>query len=104
MGQDLMNPPGVEGWHGGQDCIESGTLVERINFASEHIGNDETPGVKNIIGNVDTSDPEQLIDSCLDHLGAISINEDTRASILRFVDKCDPDKGFIDEALILIVL
>jgi len=104
MGQDLMNPPGVEGWHGGQDWIESGTLVERINFASEHIGNDETPGVKNIIGNVDTSDPEQLIDSCLDHLGAISINEDTRASILRFVDKCDPDKGFIDEALILNVL
>ncbi len=104
MGQDLMNPPSVEGWHGGQDWIESGTLMERINFASEHIGNLDAPGVKTIIGAINTNDPEQLIDSCLDHLGAISINEDTRASILRFVDKSNSDKRVLDEELSLNVL
>ena len=104
MGQDLMNPPSVEGWHGGQDWIESGTLMERINFASEHIGNLDAPGVKTIIGAINTNDPEQLIDSCLEHLGAISINEDTRASILRFVDKSNSDKRVLDEELSLNVL
>ena len=33
MGMDLMNPPTVEGWHTGHEWIDSGTLVERINFA-----------------------------------------------------------------------
>ena len=32
MGMDLMNPPTVEGWHTGHEWIDSGTLVERINF------------------------------------------------------------------------
>ena len=32
MGQDLANPLTVEGWHTGQEWIDSGTLVERINF------------------------------------------------------------------------
>ena len=29
MGQDLLNPPTVEGWHTGKEWIDSGTLVER---------------------------------------------------------------------------
>ena len=33
MGQDLMNPPSVEGWHTGKEWIDTGILVERINFA-----------------------------------------------------------------------
>ena len=39
MGQDLMNPPTVEGWHTGREWIDSGTLVERINFVSDQVGN-----------------------------------------------------------------
>ena len=46
MGMDLMNPPTVEGWHTGREWIDSGTLVERINFAAEWLGNTETPGVQ----------------------------------------------------------
>ncbi|GIT44037.1 MAG: hypothetical protein Ct9H300mP11_19730 [Chloroflexota bacterium] len=38
MGMDLMNPPTVEGWHTGREWIDSGTLVERINFASDLLG------------------------------------------------------------------
>ncbi|PKB79203.1 MAG: hypothetical protein BZY88_14585, partial [SAR202 cluster bacterium Io17-Chloro-G9] len=49
MGMDLMNPPTVEGWHTGREWIDSGTLVERINFASEFLGNTEMPGIKDIV-------------------------------------------------------
>ena len=31
MGQSLLNPPTVEGWHTGSEWIDSGTLSERIN-------------------------------------------------------------------------
>ena len=43
MGQDLMNPPTVEGWHTGGEWIDSGTLVERINFAADQVGNLDLP-------------------------------------------------------------
>src|SRR5712691_2414884 len=46
MGMDLMNPPTVEGWHTGQEWIDSGTLVERINFASSYLGQTDLPGVR----------------------------------------------------------
>jgi uncharacterized protein (DUF1800 family) len=46
MGMDLMNPPTVEGWHTGHEWIDSGTLVERINFASQYLGRTDLPGVK----------------------------------------------------------
>jgi len=33
MGQDLLNPPSVEGWHTGKEWINSGSLMARINFS-----------------------------------------------------------------------
>ncbi len=45
MGQQLNNPPSVEGWHQGTAWIDTGTLVERINFASEQFGDVSKPGV-----------------------------------------------------------
>ena len=38
MGQDLLNPPSVEGWHTGKEWIDTGCLVERINFAAQQVG------------------------------------------------------------------
>src|SRR5262249_21154248 len=32
MGQGLFQPPSVEGWHEGLEWIDSGTLLERVNF------------------------------------------------------------------------
>ena len=31
MGQEILNPPTVEGWHTGMEWIDTGNLVERIN-------------------------------------------------------------------------
>jgi uncharacterized protein (DUF1800 family) len=33
MGQDLLNPPDVNGWKGGDSWISTTTLIERFNFA-----------------------------------------------------------------------
>ena len=44
MGQELYNPPSVEGWHSGQEWIDSGTLVERVNFLAGVVGDVTKPG------------------------------------------------------------
>ena len=43
MNQDLLNPPSVEGWHTGREWIDSGSMVERINFVADELGNVSIP-------------------------------------------------------------
>ena len=90
MGQDLMNPPTVEGWHTGQEWIDSGTLVERINFTADQIGNVNLPGVKDIIARLSSegiNQPEALVDRCLDMLGAYSLPDETRGYLVEHIAK-----------------
>ena len=86
MGQDLMNPPTVEGWHTGREWIDSGTLVERINFTADAVGNTSHPGIQSIIQRLASRGPtistEQLVDGCLDMLGAYELTEVTRNELL----------------------
>jgi uncharacterized protein (DUF1800 family) len=49
MGQDLLNPPSVEGWHTGKEWIDTGCLVERANFGAKQLGDISKPGVQRII-------------------------------------------------------
>ena len=46
MGQYLNNPPSVEGWHQGTDWLDTGTLVERVNFATQQLGDAQNPASK----------------------------------------------------------
>lgn len=89
MGQDLMNPPSVEGWHSGIEWINSGTLMKRTNFMSEMIGDYSRPGVKKIIDRVSSvsSNPEDVVDSCLDVMGPLTITEKTRAELIEHVSQ-----------------
>jgi hypothetical protein len=85
MGQDLLNPPSVEGWHTGKEWINSGSLMARINFVAELIGDPSLPGVRAIINRLKakgTLSPEQLVDGCLDLLGPVEIGSDTRQELL----------------------
>ena len=86
MGQDLMNPPTVEGWHTGREWIDSGTLVERINFVADLVGNMELPGVKLIVDRLSsgasTMSPEEFVDGCLDLMGPVEVSEKTRGSLI----------------------
>ena len=49
MGQEILNPPSVEGWHTGSEWIDTGSLVERINSAALEVGDVKQPGVRDII-------------------------------------------------------
>ena len=87
MGQQLFNPPSVEGWHEGEEWVDSGTLVERVNFASSYLSDLEQPGVRSIIDRLGRVDggllrPEQVVDGCLDLVGPITVQEETRRSLI----------------------
>ena len=86
MGQELMNPPTVEGWHTGKEWIDSGTLVERINFTADQVGNTDLPGIRYIVNRLGsegpTMSPERLVDGCLDMLGAYELAEETRTKLV----------------------
>src|SRR5918999_186017 len=91
MGQDLANPPTVEGWHTGQEWIDSGTLVERINFTADQMGNIALPGIRAIIERLGaegpTLTPERLVHGCLQLLGHYELPEDTRSMLLEHLQK-----------------
>jgi hypothetical protein len=85
MGQDLLNPPSVEGWHTGREWINSGSLMARINFMAEKIGNTSLPGVRAIVDRLKARgslSPEQLVDGCLDLLGPLHVAGDTKQELL----------------------
>ncbi|MDE2937781.1 MAG: DUF1800 domain-containing protein [Chloroflexota bacterium] len=90
MGQDLMNPPTVEGWHTGGEWIDSGTLVERINFAADQVGNLDLPGVQDMVARVGSqgaATAEQVVDRCLELLGAYELADDTREQLIAHVGR-----------------
>ena len=88
MGQQLLNPPTVEGWHTGKEWIDGGTLNERINFAVEHFGDEDNPGVQNIVDRLGDSggslSPEEFTSQCLDLLGPLDVGYQTRETLLEY--------------------
>ena len=87
MGQDLMNPPTVEGWHTGREWIDSGTLVERINFAAEMLGNTELEGVQGLVNRLmargDTMTPRAVRRGLPGHgPGPVQVTDDTHAQLV----------------------
>ena len=85
MGQDLLNPPSVEGWHTGPEWINSGSLMARINFVAGLVGDPSLPGVRAIIDRLKTKgslSPEQLVDGCLDLLGPVQVSPETRKELV----------------------
>ena len=94
MGQELLNPPTVEGWHTGREWIDSGALVERINFASDQVGDLSKPGVQRIVQRLSTDGsaltPEQMVDGCLDLAGPVVVSESRRRELVAAVALAGP--------------
>ena len=85
QGQAILNPPSVEGWHTGHEWIDSGALLQRINFAADRIGDPNLPGVQNIVERLShqgTLSPMELVDGCLDLLGPITVAEGTHSQLV----------------------
>ncbi len=85
MGQDLLNPPSVEGWHTGAEWINSGSLMSRINFTADMFGDVNRLGVQDIITRLKaqgTLTPEALVAGCLDLMGPLQVGDETQAELL----------------------
>src|SRR3954470_8254938 len=86
MGQTLMDPPTVEGWHTGKEWIDGGTLTERINFAVSQISDMKKPGPQLIIRKLEELDrplgAEELVDTVLDLVGPLEVQPETRAALV----------------------
>ena len=87
MGQELLNPPSVEGWHTGREWINSGALMNRVNFVADQVSNTELPGVRDIARRIAESNgaamtAEDLVDKCLDLIGPLPVSEETRRELV----------------------
>ena len=84
MGQDLLNPPSVEGWHTGQEWINSGSLMRRINFTADMVGDVSRPGVQAIVNKLRAQGDitsEAFVDTCLDLMGPLEVSGETREEL-----------------------
>ena len=87
MGQDLLNPPSVEGWHTGAEWINSGSLMRRVNFTADLVGDISRPGIENMISRLKSQGsqtPEQLVDGCLDLMGPLEIASESHQELVDY--------------------
>ena len=89
MGQHLTNPPSVEGWHEGEEWIETGALVERVNFAAEQLGNLEMPGVLSMVDQIlfEAKSGENIPELCLKQMGSLDAKESIMSMLQETVEK-----------------
>jgi len=97
MGQTLMDPPTVEGWHTGKEWIDGGTLTERVNFAASQVGDVSKPGPRAIISRLEEFGrplgAEEFVDSILDLVGPLQAQDATRQALIDLAAK-DGDLDF----------
>lgn len=63
--------------------------MERINFASKQIGDATKPGIQSMVNRISAdmtgaTSPERLVDACLEAVGALDVEEDTRRVLVDF--------------------
>lgn len=93
QGQELLNPPSVEGWHTGAEWINSGTLMKRVNFAAGMLGDLSRPGIRALLQRLKAQgdlSPEQLVDNCLDLLGPLDVLPETRQRLVEHASEGGP--------------
>lgn len=90
MGQDLLNPPSVEGWHSGEEWIDSGNLIERINFMTHMVGDLERPGVRQMVENLRSKgnlQPTEFVDATIHLIGSPRVGEESRKELVDHASK-----------------
>ena len=84
----------VEGWHEGKEWGDTGTLIERINFSSEQLGDYKNPGVEKIVDTlvlegVELISAEEIVAKCLEHLGYLEVSDETRDVLVEYAKEID---------------
>ncbi len=85
MGQEILNPPTVEGWHTGREWVDTGTLVERVNSATLEMGDPSKPGIQAIINTLKNKgpalSPKEFVATCLEEVGCLTVSAGTLESL-----------------------
>ena len=103
QGQELLNPPSVEGWHTGPAWIDAGALMRRVNFAAGVLGDTSLPGVRVMIDRVRSFGaitPQQTIAACLDAIGPLMVSDATLRELLTHALKAGDLAWDSDEAVV----
>jgi hypothetical protein len=88
-----MAPPSVEGWQGGQEWINTGAYVHRVNFASRVLNDPDRPGIRAIIDRVreaaggESISPARLVNLCIEILGPLDVLDSTRSGLVDYASK-----------------
>ena len=93
MGQDLLAPPTVKGWDGGENWINTSTLLARINFAdvisrSRQMFGGSFPSALEFMQQHALT-PEGWVDYLADTLGPLPITAATRQTLIAYVQSSD---------------
>ncbi len=100
MGQRLMDPPTVEGWHTGKEWIDGGTLTERINYAVDMVKDADKPGTRHVIDTIAASgervSPEQFVHTLEELSGYVGLTPETRDELVKLA-KAEGDLTFSAE-------
>ena len=91
MGQKLLDPPTVEGWHTGKEWIDGGLLTSRVNFAVREVSDASKPGIQDLIGRLKASNgsslsAEAFVDQCLDYVGPLPVGDTTKQYLTEFAE------------------
>jgi hypothetical protein len=93
MGQKLLDPPTVEGWHTGGEWIDGGNLTERVNFAVDEIGEGLAPGIQSLIQRMKDSEAfgsaESLVNAVLTETGSAEVSDQTREALIDFANDAE---------------
>ena len=91
MGQGLLRPPSVEGWHEAEEWIDCGSLVERVNFVAKEFRDSSQPGIKKLldsfIGHNQNISSQDLIDRCTSLIGYVNLESKTKESLLKHIER-----------------
>lgn len=94
MGQKLLDPLTVEGWHTGHEWIDGGTLNERVNFAVNELSDAALPGVRSIIErlafNGGTISPSEFVEKSLELAGPVAVGPEAREELLEYAEAEGP--------------
>ena len=101
MGQQVFNPPSVEGWHTGKEWIDGGTLTERVNYAVDMVSDPDKPGIRRIVDALTASgapvSAEQFVDTVEEVSGFVGLTPETRNELIRTAEE-EGELTFGDES------
>lgn len=90
MGQDLFNPPTVKGWDGGENWINTSTMLARINFAGYlagvRAGDFSTTKLYNTLLSSGVSTAADVVEYCQTRLHGLPLATETQNVMVSYLN------------------